>query len=120
MSVLKSGIAVIKNESTKTAYIIKSAVNQDPWEFVKNGQVGPQVAAKFFIEPSESVQLTCGPVSVDADDGPNFFIRFQDDDDAPFCDALVYCSGDPEEITEYFIVAKAGKPFLDNKNMNSE
>ena len=41
--------------------------------------------------------MTVGAMSVDDEDGPNFFARFDKSDDAPFEEVTVYCSGDKDE-----------------------
>ena len=107
------GIAFIQNDSGRTVYVTKSAINADPWQFVLDGVLGPLVTAAFKIDVGKNVGITCGNLSVDADLGPNFFIRFEDNNDAPFDKCIIYCSGEPGEHTNYRVIEQDGKPALE-------
>ena len=67
---------------------------------------------KFKIDNGKSVTLTAGTMSVDADEGSNFFARFEDNDDAPFSEVLIYCSGEEGDKQYVWFESKAGKPEL--------
>merc|ERR1711907_345977 len=107
----ENGFTIIENLTGKTVYLNRSQKNSDPWKFCdENGVPGVDVSTNFEIEADKKVQMTAGAMSVEADEGPNFFARFVNSDDPPFEQVLIYCSGEKDEVVEYFFLEKAGKP----------
>merc|ERR1712048_1364687 len=110
----EGGIALIENKSGKDVHLNRNNRNSDPWHFVdENGKLAGEVSnLPFTIPDNTDVRLTVGQMSADCDDGPNFFARFEQGDDAPFGEVLIYCSGDKKEVTTYKFINQAGKPYL--------
>ena len=110
---LDGGTVKVANKAGQTVWLQKSAQCNEPWQFIGNdGTPGVMVGAKFHIKNGESVTMFAGNMSVDADEGTNFFARFKDDDNAPFEAVLIYCSGEAGDSQEYWFVERAGKPYL--------
>lgn len=98
---LSGGKVTIKNTTGQNVYFKKSAKNSDPWVFVDDGGKAGMMSHNFCVYAGQSLTLSCGAVSVDGHDGPNFFARIGNNEDAPFTACHIYCSGDDEEHDGY-------------------
>merc|ERR1711893_511992 len=117
---LEGGIVIICNSTGRDIYLAKNRQSADPWQFVDdNGNPGVRVIGTFVIPNGRSVTLTVGSLSADADNGSNFYSRWENNNDAAFANLSIYCSGEVGDIQRYwFVVNDFGLPVLTIVNPN--